>query len=253
MGSGKVTQKERLEQVEASLARLIQSHRTLVRCIHSLAAVPTGNPGPLDWQVLREMTKVLSAHSTTLSPAYYCSNPSCPVGCPDSHALPPSELYNPEYTPPVPMDVTMRNSDPGAHLISNAGIAKHLAEMAPSSNDESSTNHKEASELALLHQASSNLARCYLGLARCCAELKESAAAPNDDTALLDYLADTHVFDGYGGFDIDELTLANMPKNPTLRELPTEEAEQVWKLEWRKQFRYAIRETMKADTKGTTE
>lgn len=253
MGSGKVTQKERLEQVEASLARLIQSHRTLVRCIHSLAAVPTGNPGPLDWQVLREMTKVLSAHSTTLSPAYYCSNPSCPVGCPDSHALPPSELAYPCYAPPIPIDITTHSADSGAHIISNADVAKRLVGVVPNSNDETSTNHKEASELALLHQANSNLARCYLDLARCYAELRESAAASNDDTALLDYLADTRVCDGYGGFDIDELTLENLPKSPALRELPTEEAEQVWKLEWRKQFRYAIRETMKADTKGTTE
>lgn len=239
MGSGKVTQKERLEQVETSLAKLIHSYRTLVRCIHSLAAAPTGNPGPLDWKVLREMTKVLSAHGTTLSPAYYCSNPSCPVGCPDSHALPPSELDSPDPDPALPVSV-----DVTTHSVPNTPDATQRSVIAALENVLEALRAFPEDTAPLMANARLATAK---RLIKCTVRNLAHMHGDNDDTALLDYLADTRVCDGYGGFDIDELTLANMPKNPTLRELPTEEAEQVWKLEWRKQFRYAIRETMKAD------
>lgn len=55
------------------------------------------------------------------------------------------------------------------------------------------------------------------------------------DTEILDAIADDRAFDGYGAFDIDEMTLESGAPN-----IDTEDG---WRLEWRKQMRLAIERT----------
>lgn len=76
--------------------------------------------------------------------------------------------------------------------------------------------------------------------------LQISAAAPSEklasDTELLDAAADMRIVDAIGGIDIDEATLnALSAKNGGG---PPDDDEDAWRLEWRNQFRIALREAV---------
>lgn len=73
-------------------------------------------------------------------------------------------------------------------------------------------------------------------LPRALEELREA----RKDTDLLDGAADIRIVDGFGDMDIDEMTSASLPKDASFDD------EGKWKLEWRKQFRVALRAAIDA-------
>ena len=67
-----------------------------------------------------------------------------------------------------------------------------------------------------------------------------------EDSDLLDGAADIRIVDGIGGIDIDEATAEQMPKLGT-------DSEEAWNVEWRKQFRIALRAAINAPKAQSTE
>jgi hypothetical protein len=63
------------------------------------------------------------------------------------------------------------------------------------------------------------------------------------DTAIVDWLADTRVFDGFSGVDIDDVCLSMMPEVTQ----PYDEEERIWKETWRKALRKVVTGLIEAD------